>query len=469
MEVLFLHLLKRIEEAWHRPAMGVLGFLAAAALGSYEFVYLPTTPATWVSWIIAAVFPLAFAVAWGLSNRVPRVRRHRVGVVLSIFAENDAQERRVRREFIDRLNDLLAEDRAQTRIEFVVYPRWLAERITSTELVTAYAKRSRASFMVFGNVQEGTHGGTPYHFLSLRGLITHRDTDSRLKNELITDFNQVLPARKFLPKDSDVLHFETASRELEFCTRYIIGIAATISGDAVYAERMLLAARDRLPARVAKNPGLRATTRRLPKWLATLYQSWLQHLTAVHMLKRGMDAVEKADEIADKLLALQPNNPTAHIAKAVCDFLLRRDIESARRHARLGTSGSDSTWRFSVAFLYAYEGKLSRARVEYVHAFNGIYDRTVPTQCEEFIQLVLAEEPSQIQLRFCSGLLNHFAKHDPASAVEDFRVFLDAEESRRWPDERAAAKKYMEQAMTALVGQTIDDDPEPTLSSGLLP
>jgi hypothetical protein len=27
----------------------------------------------------------------------------------------------------------------------------------------------------------------------------------------------------------------------------------------------------------------------------------------------------------------------------------------------------------------------------------------------------------------------------------------------------------MEQAMTALVGQTIDDDPEPTLSSGLLP
>ena len=84
----------------------------------------------------------------------------------------------------------------------------------------------------------------------------------------------------------------------------------------------------------------------------------------------------------------------------------------------------DGTWRFSRAFLFGYEGKTKKAYDEYMRAFRGPSVHTnVPIQCEEFIHVILAEEPERITLLFCSGLLNLYGKKDHLSAVRDFTEF----------------------------------------------
>src|SRR5438445_406003 len=80
------------------------------------------------------------------------------------------------------------------------------------------------------------------------------------------------------------------------------------------------------------------------------------------------------------------------------------------------------------------------AVADYRRAFQGpIGDRSVPVQCEEFIQIALAREPDRVQLHFCLGLINYHAKSDYAVAAEDLRQFLSKLKDGHFPRQAATA------------------------------
>jgi tetratricopeptide (TPR) repeat protein len=116
------------------------------------------------------------------------------------------------------------------------------------------------------------------------------------------------------------------------------------------------------------------------------------------------------------------------MVKAICDFVLRKDVPAAHKLITRCRNDSDSTWWYSRAFLHAYQGKMDEAVADYRHAFEGpIANGSVPIQCEEFIQIVLASEPTRIQLYFCLGLINYHAKSDYAAAERDFSACLETQ------------------------------------------
>lgn len=101
-------------------------------------------------------------------------------------------------------------------------------------------------------------------------------------------------------------------------------------------------------------------------------------------------------------------------------------------------------WRYSDAFLLAYDGDLEGAYRSYRRAFESpLDDPTVPTQCEEFIQTVLDQEPERAWLFFCLGLINHRAKGDLAAARADFQRFVDNADPDRFQKQIGIARTWI--------------------------
>jgi hypothetical protein len=72
-------------------------------------------------------------------------------------------------------------------------------------------------------------------------------------------------------------------------------------------------------------------------------------------------------------------------------------------------------------------------------------DATVPVQCEEFIQIVLEQEPERYWLHFCLGMINYRVKGDLIAARRDFQEFLNRAEVGRFPNQVRAVRQWVQE------------------------
>jgi hypothetical protein len=63
---------------------------------------------------------------------------------------------------------------------------------------------------------------------------------------------------------------------------------------------------------------------------------------------------------------------------------------------------------------------------------------------------MLEREPDKIQLHFCSGLINFYAKRDYAGAVRDFDLFLGQCPPPRFQRQQVRAQQLLNDARKAL-------------------
>ena len=84
--------------------------------------------------------------------------------------------------------------------------------------------------------------------------------------------------------------------------------------------------------------------------------------------------------------------------------------------------------------------------MSYRSAFDSpLADPTVPTQCEEFIQGIIEEEPDRPWLYYCLGLINFRAKGDPVAALKDLRRFVEEVDSQRFAKHVGYARRWIEE------------------------
>jgi hypothetical protein len=211
----------------------------------------------------------------------------------------------------------------------------------------------------------------------------------------------------------------------DLCVRYVIGIAANLSGDFSYAERLYLLVEEKIRKGDSQPVFVQLIARDLPKHLIELYHVWRNLLARDYAIRRSNSSLNQLDDISKKLLARNPGDYGALLSKAMCDFVIRRDVTAAKECIKGCEKQADTTWRYSLAFLVAYGGDLRASHDEYRRAFKGpVNDITVPIQCEEFIHMLLAKEPEKTHLLFCTALINYNAKQDFIAAKRDFEQFL---------------------------------------------
>lgn len=425
---------------WHRRAVGQLTTIVASitslALAS-DFGGRSPSP---LGLGLCLVTTLLTGTVWFLTTRLPKTAPGRVGFVLSLYSESEDEDQRVRSDFVDHLRSLLLETEA-SQFQLLLIPRALARDVNDTESAVRLLGRTKGHFIAYGRVRRRIVDGAPVHVLTCEGMVRHMPAAEEVRRDLVQDFAAFLPRRVHFPEENDFFHFETTSEWLEVAARYTIGLAAFISGDARYAEHQFLTVERRLrTGRSRRPPALESLGSRVGNRLLALYRDWHMHLareTSRSPFSGGLPALEA---VANKLLERDPDCYPALLSLAMTDFALRRDLKAA--FAKIGRCkrGPNAAWRYSLAFLYAYEGNLSKAREEYKYAFESRrIDVELPVQVEEFINAVLEHEPSRAHLHFANALINEHVKEDAAAAIHHYARFIEGTEPRRFPEEHRLA------------------------------
>src|SRR3990172_198044 len=258
--------------------------------------------------------------------------------------------------------------------------------------------------------------------MDLHGLVRHAQVANIVSKRFGRDFRQVLPNRLVIAPDGNMFACEFAATHMALVARYVIGTAAALSGDLQYAEQLLLDAEQRLNQITQQGTAapISVLLHKVQRRIRELYQQWLGGLVAEYTFRRDIDALREAEQIAKKLEQYAPSDYSLHQCTAICAFVFRKDLAEARLAINKCRAINDAAWRYSEAFLYAYEGDLENAYRSYRKAFQSpLDDPTVPNQCEDFIQTVIDEDPARYWLHFCLGLINYQGKGDMQAARRD--------------------------------------------------
>ena len=453
-----------LERYWHKVATA---FIAPASIFTFWLFWFYSAASNSIpayGFIVAGSTSGIILIVWLLTNRLPRVTKGNTGIVIGILCDDPEEDKQVKTDFIANLRLLINE--GGSKFQLLELPKWTLGQLENSAAMTKLLRKVRGHFLLSGRVKLRNKDGKPVHLLAFGGVVLHRPVPDEVSKELSIDFTKVLPTRVVIEKENDAFQFEATSEWADVSARYIIGTAALISGDVGYAEELYLYVQNKLKQNKNSNIGVREIAKLLPRRFAQLYSAWQRHLYAAYFSTRNVQFIVKSDDICSKLLLYEPTNPHALLVKAICEFLLRKDIPAAHKLITRCRNEADSTWWYSRAFLHAYQGKMEEATSDYQHAFSGpIRDKSVPVQCEEFINLILKEEPDRIQLHYCLGLINFHAKQDFLAAEKDFGQFLAKLKTSQFHRQALSAQQLLKDCKTKQLEniEALKNDPAETV------
>jgi hypothetical protein len=426
--------LASIQQRWHTRSGLVVGLALAAAVLLFAFAGVDLANVSRSEIAISVVALIGIALAWWWT-RLPGAGRGKVGFGVAIDYETDAEAQQLRSDFVGMLRRLLdASQGLRHKFDFIEFDRRIARQLTRDQAVEL-SRQTRCHFVLYGTSRSRLLGGERRQVIDLSGIVRHGPLDEDVKRLFGVEFSELLPSRVIVGEQNSLIGYEFAARHIDIVARYIIGSAAFITGDAPYAEGLLRDAKARLEQldRSATGPLFATLRNRIPVRLSQVYEVLLYRASSRYTFRREPEAIAEMDAIVTRRRSVIEDNYRTKLSAAQCEFLLRHDVAAARREIRACRRFQDGAWRYSEAFLHAYEGDLQRAYISYRAAFQApLEDPSVPIQCEEFIHLVLNDEPEKYWLHFCLGLLNHRVKGDLVAARRDFETFLNRVESGRF-------------------------------------
>jgi hypothetical protein len=436
-------LIAMAEKYWFHPNMVVIwpvGLMAVILTWATKaFSAVPSIPVA-----VAAV--LAIGLLWGFwlfTNRIPRIGKGRVGILLAISGQTPTHDQQVQVDFVTKLTERLKADSQETLFQVVQLPPFLIPRCQAdSDVAVAIMRKAGAHLFVIGNVTLRKVGGEDCHIIDLRGFLVHKNPE--VGNEIMQDMDGVVPLTKHFTVNNDALAFEVRTEWLDVAAKYLVGLGAFVSGDLTYAERMLLSAEKKLAQLDRTLAGKKKLGKLIPQRLAELYPRWLGALSKKYFLERDTETVVLADGIADRALQRDAKAYGARIWKAIAAIMLRDDPAEARSHLQICKWQKDGVWRYNLAFVYAYEGNMFAAREQYRNAFRAKLSHDhLPVEVEEFINLILVRQPDKGQLHFVLGLINFHLKGDFTAADREFQAFLAHPVAHQFPAEVTTANEYL--------------------------
>ena len=440
-------ILASIKHRWDSKSGLIIALLLAISILVPSFSGLDLEDVSGLEWVIIAACLIAVVVFWKVSQ-IDRVSAGKVGVGVALEMEDGPDAPQVKADFIDTLRRLLEGSPLRHQFEFKVYSNSVAKKLSSVESAIEFSNKSGTHFLLYGRVRQRTIDGEPAHVLDLQGIVRHVHIDSEMAKLFGAEFRSALPERLIIGPRGDMVMCELAARHIDSVARYVIGTAAALSNDFVYAEQLLLGSSTTLEDFVSTEGGafLSGLLGRVEKRINELYQRWLAVLMNRYTQERDPNILAESESVIEKLRSRDQNDLQTKLAAATCAFVLRGDIETARKE-NLSCKGSrDGIWKYGLAFLATYEDDLGQAYHWYKNAFNSSLENpTVPTQCEEFIQIILENEPEKWSLYYALGLINYRAKQDLQSAKRDFQTFLDNTHFDETEKAVISSKRYVRQ------------------------
>jgi tetratricopeptide (TPR) repeat protein len=438
-------LIKLLRARWHQPWTLVIVLVVATGLLLWLFMGVSLDEISLPEYVLLAVVLALIILVWRLTTRLPHSPKGTIGFAVAISSETKYQRERLAKDFVDELRLLLSQGNLKYRFSLVDFPEYYALKVQTAEDAITYLRRSRCHFMVYGRTRIRSIQGRSQHVLNLAGVVRHKPIPDEISKSLSYEFGELFPGRLVVAPENDLFSFEFTSEWVNTVSRYVIGIAALLSDDLEYAQSLFENLSQRVKQSQTHFPAITKIIQRLPVRLGEVYLTQSMRAASEWEKTRSPEPLQRMKSNLDKMEEIVPDNYQAHLLRAIWHFVTNRDVSAGRQELRKCKNEKDATWRYSDAFLLAYTGEVKRARKRYETAFQHYCDPAVPAQVEGFISWVIDQEPDKVQLHFCLGIINLFAKDDRESAQRDLERFLETCPQNRFLEERQLAQDYLKQ------------------------
>lgn len=396
-----------------------------------------------ITGIIDLIVIVILAIAWLLTTRIPRTPDNKVGFAICLSCSDDKVIQLIEEDFILNLKKSIASSSSGNTFHFIQVPSYVANCVDTVDEARKIMAKMRCHFILYGRARERNIGGKQQKLIEMDGLVAHNPVSTNVTSMLSAEFGELIPRRVIINQENEVFAFELTSEWTETASKYIIAVAACISGFVDYAETLFREVQLKLPSLRGNIPAYTKLKERIPLRLLeiheararTAYEKWFERHDGAY-LKSLEDELNKVDA--------NSNLPWVINLRSVIAFLVYRNVdESIRLLKQCPRANVDGVWHMNVAFLEAYKGNLKKSSQHYRNAINlTIYDETLQ-QVEDFLVYILSVEPEKYQLYFSLGYINWKIKGDNIKAKEDYQSFLSQVEAGNYIQEAELAKKWI--------------------------
>lgn len=376
--------------------------------------------------------------------RVPKNKKDKIGIILAIKTENNKEKLRLENDLLLPLERYLTNSNLSENFYLIRYPQFLAEKLTNLEVAKKYLKKSKGHLALFGELIERNLERDNNYIFRLHGMVRHAPITYTKKAELAKDFSEILPRQIIFPETKEILGFDATQSLLGSVVKYIIAYAARASFDVELAYELFDGLYGELEA-VSKTdfPVELQIRGKCKNQLIDCLTIKVSRLYEDYAAERKAEHIFAAKPFVEKILQLDPEHYQGRLMKAI--LLFKEDSIDEAINELIHIHNSDSAWRYSLGFLYAYKGDILDALEQYKEANAGISTPNVLNDTEVFISEEIDKKPQLVQLLFFRGLLNYKGKGDYVLAKIDFESFLASNKANKDTKLVELAKKFLNQ------------------------
>ncbi|WP_391557074.1 tetratricopeptide repeat protein [Robertmurraya sp.] len=405
-----------IRERWHKPSALFAALLVTTAT-LLTTVRFDTSSMNKVFWGFAVVVWLTTIIAWLSYRRYHRCPEGRIGVVFAIQDEDYQRYEKLKYHFIDPIKQSLDQ-----RIYHVqVLPYFRCKEVSDKETAINYLGLTCSHMIIYGRCRAGNIQGEEAFEVNLNSLILHAKITEEKQKLLQTELSELIP-RVYINKKDDLTEYALTSQWLAIYTRYFIGVASLVSRNLDHAQQIFEDLKDELTTFRVNVKAVNTIKKRINDELIGIYADRCAYNYG-HLFRnsKDMEYVEEAYQYLLKVNSMKADTPFYFNMLAIFEFLRNRNIAKSRGLLRrLGDR--DAAKHYSLAFLEAYEGNLTKALQHYKRAFRLNQNPDMSIEIEEFIDYIIQLELDKYHLYLCLALINQF-KGDYKLAKLDLERF----------------------------------------------
>jgi tetratricopeptide (TPR) repeat protein len=365
------------------------------------------------------------------ARRYPKTDREKTGILVAIEAETPEIALRLRNDFTRSLETIAIQSHLNRPFQIIELPQQHIPKIKDVLTAQDAMEKCGATFLIHGHAKNRNLDGHEHTILDIRCLVAHKLVVQPISDALSQEMHSLLPKRVLISKANDLLEMEVTAVGIDLLVRYFVATAAFLSEDYVYSRELLKQLRktldefDTSTLPEALSTQITTLKKKTTFNMAVLYRK-LAHIKRLDWRKsRDMADAEAMIAYAEKVDEYMPDLYGTDIARSLYHFLkgdLARAIRTLERWKATGIN--DATWALNMAFLYAFNGKLTASARMYKIALRRETSSVTLLEVEEFLEWALITYPSHFELHYCLGVVFCFFRDERGFAKTHFEAFL---------------------------------------------
>lgn len=437
-----ISILDKVEKSWplKKGLFFFLLFIVLFQILLFDFLELGRTYK--IIFLILSI--LASVLVWLYTRRLPRTKKNKVGFVVSLYCEDDKELKKVKEDFIKSLRKLIIEGKTGHTFQFIEVPPYIACKVVDVDEAQKLRIKTKSHFLIYGEVKIRNIDGKDQHYMELNGLVAHRIIKDDEKAKLSIEFRELLPKSVIIPQENDLFSFKFTSEIAEIVAKYIIGIAAAVSGELDYAESLQREVSDKINSSKSKFDLFEKLKERIPIRICEINEGRANHCATKWVETHKQEYIDNLGKYLQQIESDIYGTPRMYTLYAIYYFLNNHDIEKSFEWLnKINKENRDATWYCNTAFLNAYQEDLRTAARHYRKCAELIPVTSIISQVEDFLLLISKREPDKFQLYFCLGYFNWKVKGDKLQASKDFRKFIGNDNIEKFPNEKQLVGQWL--------------------------